>query len=151
MTKRSADRRSPFAGNREQGSKWIRKEKRLAIYERDGWRCVWCRCDVIDGASMQKGFEYNPNGVRASELATLDHFLGRARGGSNDAANLLTCCASCNAEREDRSALEWATLISCGEMFEIADEVHRHRAEILERALTQLDKPLAKRAKGRAA
>jgi 5-methylcytosine-specific restriction endonuclease McrA len=136
--RRSAARRSPFAGNAGQGSKWIRKEKRLAIYERDGWRCVWCCAAVLDGPSLGAA----PAGTTA-RLATLDHFLTRARGGGNEASNLVTCCASCNAERENRSALEWAALLE-----------QRHGAglaELLDRVITRLDTPLAKRAKGRAA
>jgi 5-methylcytosine-specific restriction endonuclease McrA len=67
------------------GSKWIRPIKRVRIYARDKWRCLWC-------------------GTRTAEL-TLDHFLSRSAGGTNDATNLVTACFECNSRR--RPALEF--------------------------------------------
>lgn len=66
------------------GSKWIRPEKRLAIYIRDGWDCVYCRTVFPLGRDL-----------------TLDHIVPRSLGGGNDAANLVTCCLSCNSSRQD--------------------------------------------------
>jgi len=66
------------------GSKWIRPEKRLAIYVRDGFDCVYCRGVFPLGTDL-----------------TLDHITPRSRGGSNDASNLVTCCFSCNSARQD--------------------------------------------------
>ena len=60
------------------GMNWLRKERRLAIYMRDGFACVYC------GAG--------------NEL-TLDHLIPYERGGSHDSENLATCCKSCNASR----------------------------------------------------
>jgi hypothetical protein len=85
----ACNRRSPTAGNRNHGSNWIRKSKRLRIYARDGWRC-WC-C-----------------GTDAREELTLDHIVARARGGTNHETNLITACYSCNTGKGDRSAVEWA-------------------------------------------
>jgi 5-methylcytosine-specific restriction endonuclease McrA len=76
-------------GNRGNGGHWIRTEKRHRIYERDGWRCVWCTCDV-------------------RMWACLDHVLPRERGGSNHESNLVTSCVSCNAARGTRSAVDFA-------------------------------------------
>jgi 5-methylcytosine-specific restriction endonuclease McrA len=81
-------------GNFGRGGKWIRTAKRKRIYERDGWRCVWCLCDVRSGD--------------ATNTACLDHVLPRASGGSNHESNLVTACFSCNAERGDLSAIEFA-------------------------------------------
>lgn len=99
-----AGRRGALAGNREQGSNWIRRAKRLRIYQRDGWRCVWCRAKVAAGT--------DPDRVRLHRaLATLDHMLPRNRGGNNAASNLLTCCAACNAARGEMPALAFAALL----------------------------------------
>lgn len=57
---------------------WIRKEKRQAIYGRDGYACVYC-------------------GTR--KRLSLDHIKPRSKGGSNEASNLLTACCRCNIER----------------------------------------------------
>ena len=65
-----------------QGMKWIRNEKRLAIYLRDGLACVYCAESVEDGATL-----------------TLDHLKTHFRGGSNEAGNLVTACKRCNSSR----------------------------------------------------
>jgi len=71
-------RRSP--GKRS--SAWIRPEKRWAIYERDGFRCVWC-------------------GQEPDQL-TLDHlFHRRHRCRDNEARRLVTSCVHCNLSRKD--------------------------------------------------
>lgn len=80
--------RGLMAGNRGQGSKWIAKKRRQAIYARDGRRCVWCR--------------------KQPEQLTLDHVQPRSLGGSNATHNLVTCCMGCNRERGDRSLLAFA-------------------------------------------
>jgi 5-methylcytosine-specific restriction endonuclease McrA len=64
------------------GMNWIRKEKRLAIYLRDGMRCVYCG-----------------TGVGKCQL-TLDHLDLE---GTNDATNLVTACKGCNAARLDKN------------------------------------------------
>lgn len=70
---------------RTQGMNWIRKEKRLAIYLRDGLACVYCGSSVENGAQL-----------------SLDHLTPYSLGGSNDAANLVTCCSKCNSSRGNR-------------------------------------------------
>jgi len=74
-----------------QGSKWIRKDKRLAIYLRDGMACAYCG----------KGVEESGNHL------TLDHLLPCAAGGGNHEGNLVTCCLSCNSRRQDTPLNVW--------------------------------------------
>jgi len=69
-----------------QGMNWIRQEKRLAIYIRDGLACVYC------GDSVE-------NGVKLS----LDHLKPASKGGNNHETNLVTCCDRCNVSRGVRS------------------------------------------------
>jgi hypothetical protein len=52
--------------------------KRNEIFERDGYRCVYC------GAQLP-----------AEEL-TLDHVQPRVRGGDRSEGNLVTACRACN-------------------------------------------------------
>lgn len=73
------------------GMNWIRQDKRLAIYLRDGLACCWCGASVEDGATM-----------------TLDHATPHAKGGSNRAANLFTSCRRCNSARGDRPVATFA-------------------------------------------
>ncbi len=59
------------------GMNWIRQEKRLALYMRDGFACAYCG-----------------RGVESAEMIlTLDHVEHM---GSNDASNLVTACFDCN-------------------------------------------------------
>lgn len=68
--------------------RWIRPAKRLAIYLRDGFRCLLCDRD-LHGA--------DPRDI------TLDHVVPRCRGGGNGEGNVYTCCLSCNSSRADKS------------------------------------------------
>lgn len=72
------------------GSKWIRKERRRAIYERDDWCCLYCERDLRDA------YEDDPHAV------TLDHLVPRDEDGSNRNDNLVTACLSCNSARQSR-------------------------------------------------
>lgn len=65
-------------------SGWIRRDKRLAIYIRDGERCVYCGSAPLEGTQG---------------ALTLDHILPRHLGGTNAPDNLLTSCRQCNCAR----------------------------------------------------
>lgn len=69
------------------GSNWIRRKRRLALYKRDGHRCVYCTV--------------------APHVLTLDHLRARADGGDNTDGNLVTCCHSCNSSRGALSLGAW--------------------------------------------
>lgn len=58
------------------GMNWIRQEKRLAIYMRDHFACLYCG-----------------KGVEEEIVLTLDHVVHRD---GNDASNLVTACLECN-------------------------------------------------------
>ena len=91
------------AGNKGQGSKWISKTRRRKIYERDGWRCVWCLvrvCDVSD-CMLCAG-------------ATLDHIVPRSEGGSHATNNLITCCMGCNRLRGSTPWFDFALVLARG-------------------------------------
>lgn len=77
------------------GMNWIRQDKRLAIYIRDGFACMWCGESVEDGACL-----------------TLDHVRPHSKGGSNDESNLVTCCERCNKRRQDRLPLRFARIVA---------------------------------------
>ncbi len=98
------------------GTKWIRPEKRIRIYARDGWRCLWCRKHASEDVQL-----------------TLDHFLARAAGGKNDAENLITACYGCNSSRRHQPALSYAHEI--GSLF-------RDAASVLDDILDALERPL---------
>jgi 5-methylcytosine-specific restriction endonuclease McrA len=70
------------------GSKWIQPKKRLAIYERDDFTCLYC------GLELTGCFE---------KFRTLDHLLSQELGGGNGAKNLVTCCFACNSQKGKKS------------------------------------------------
>lgn len=78
-----------------QGSKWIRPVKRLAIYARDGFACVYC------GSAMESGARL-----------TLDHVVPCLLGGNNEATNLVTACLACNSAKQARSVTEFAMILA---------------------------------------
>lgn len=71
--------------------KWLTHSKRLAIYLRDGLRCLWCGCGVEHGATL-----------------ALDHVRPHTKGGSNHERNLITSCVPCNRRRQNKTAREFA-------------------------------------------
>ena len=73
------------------GGRWIEPRQRVAIYERDGWRCHLCN-ELVDPCA-------DPN---SKWYPTLDHLEPRSRGGSDDALNLRIAHRYCNAVRQDR-------------------------------------------------
>ena len=77
--------------NGNQGSKWCRRDLRMAVYLRDAMACMWCGSHLADGAQL-----------------TLDHLVPRSKGGTHDPDNLVTCCFKCNAVRADRPAEQFA-------------------------------------------
>lgn len=132
--------RGAHSGNAGNGSKWIRREKRLRIYARDHWRCVWCEALVIDGTTMREALQ---RGAQPSErLATLDHFLPRGKGGDNSAGNLLTACMQCNESRGDKPTLIWANELAAASSCRTLVQVAHARTQILERCLRALAAPL---------
>ena len=78
-----------------QGMNWIRQEKRMAIYLRDGCQCAWC------GKTVEQGVQL-----------TLDHIVAHSRGGSNAETNLVTACMDCNRSRCARSAAKFSGIIA---------------------------------------
>ena len=80
---------------RTQGMNWIAKNTRLAIYLRDGMACAYCAATIEDGAQL-----------------TLDHVKCYSKGGSNDPANLVTCCSKCNSSRGARSLSVFADAVA---------------------------------------
>ena len=72
---------------------WIRADKRLAIYLRDRFTCLYCCRDLHDA---------DPADI------TLDHVRCRADGGDNSELNLITACRACNCSRQDKPLSRFA-------------------------------------------
>lgn len=82
-------------GAKYQGSKWITRERRLALYLRDGLACAYCGSGLEHGAML-----------------TLDHLIPHSQGGSNQSRNLVTACRTCNSARGERSLEEFSAKVA---------------------------------------
>jgi len=79
--------------NHQPTGQWIRADKRLAIYLRDRFLCLYCCRDLHDA---------DPADI------TLDHVHCQANGGGNDEGNLVTACRACNCSRQDKPLTRFA-------------------------------------------
>ena len=80
-------------GKHQAEGQWIRTDKRLAIYLRDRFTCLYCCQDL--------------HGAEASDI-TLDHVRCQSDGGGNGEDNLVTACRSCNCSRQDKPLARFA-------------------------------------------
>ncbi len=64
------------------GRKQISPALRAAILERDGYRCVWCGREAVDGVKLE-----------------IDHITPVSEGGLTEEDNLRTLCFECNRGR----------------------------------------------------
>lgn len=76
------------------GGKWIKPTRRLAIYLRDRFTCIYCLADLHDA---------DPRDL------TLDHLVCGHRAGNHGSANLVTACRSCNSARRDLPLARFAS------------------------------------------
>jgi 5-methylcytosine-specific restriction endonuclease McrA len=67
------------------GSTRAWRKVRAVVLERDGYCCVYC----------------------GGEATTADHIQPVNRGGTDDEANLVAACATCNGSKGDLTPAEW--------------------------------------------
>jgi len=95
------------------GMHWIRDEKRLALYMRDSFACLYCGAGVEDEGVM----------------LSLDHV--RHRGG-NHHTNLVTACMDCNG------AKGWKSLNTFLKRLPAAEKVRARVERALEKPIGEL-------------
>lgn len=89
------------------GTCWIRPEKRLAIYLRDCFTCLYCGRDLHDATPTE---------------LSLDHLTPQSQGGSHHESNLVTACFTCNSRRQDRP---WTNFAPAGAHQRIRNAIRR--------------------------
>lgn len=107
---------------KNQGSKWIRRSTRLAIYSRDDFACVYCGRGA-ENAGVELG---------------LDHVRPRELGGSNKPRNLVTCCSACNEDKDTKPLRQFLAQLWFThdvDPAELRAKVRRHTRRKLDRAL----------------
>ena len=77
---------------------WIRTNRRLAIYIRDGFRCLACYKDLRDAKPADVTLDHL---LSKSEHAGLDEETREAFGSVHANHNIVTSCRSCNSTRRD--------------------------------------------------
>jgi 5-methylcytosine-specific restriction endonuclease McrA len=73
--------------------RWIRPEKRLAIYLRDKFACTYCGRDLHNAPAGD---------------VHLDHVVAKSDGGTNHETNLVTACRTCNCSRQSKNVADFA-------------------------------------------
>ena len=97
-----------------------RRERMDQILERDGFQCVWCRCE-IDAFS-----------------ATTDHVIPRIKGGPSWIENEVAACRRCNKQRGHKKPLDW--LQECEEV-----KGWQPNKAVIARCLKSLDQAIQKK------
>jgi HNH endonuclease len=80
------------------GHHWIRDDKRLAIYLRDGLACAYCQTTALPAD------------------ACVEHVYAFERGGSNHQSNLVTCCQRCNTRKGMKPLRRFARIVGAEEV-----------------------------------
>lgn len=81
-------------------------------YARDGWRCRFCNCRVVQSEARDRLRALLPGAIKWGKhegyhgafyalMATPDHVVPHAVGGTNDIENIVTTCWPCNFAKED--------------------------------------------------
>jgi 5-methylcytosine-specific restriction endonuclease McrA len=95
--------------------------KRERIFERDGYRCVYC------------------GEVFPSEELTLDHVQPRLRGGDRSEGNLVTACGGCNVLKGHRRLSDFllSEPLARDTFFRLAKHVWARHLRALEEEMTR--------------
>lgn len=80
-------------------------DKVRAIGNRDGWNCHWCKMELTTEKNER---------TRKTNMATLDHKIPQADGGSNHIDNLLLSCKNCNHRRGCLTYEEYKAVVNLG-------------------------------------
>ena len=79
-------------------SAWITRERRLAIYIRDGFTCLACHRDLRTAKPADVTLDHL---LSKSEYAGLDERTRQEFGSVHASHNIVTTCRSCNSARRD--------------------------------------------------
>lgn len=90
------------------GMDWIRLHKRMAIYARDDFDCVWCRL-VFPTPELGYGLQ-------------LDHLEDPH---DHRPVNLVTSCQSGNSSRQDTPLEQWLRQLDGGAWARVAERLRR--------------------------
>lgn len=71
----------------------VPRERKLAVWRRDKWACRYCGCAVVKAVDHRSHHD---------RVATVDHIVPLAKGGTSAKSNLVTACRRCNNDKGDQ-------------------------------------------------
>jgi 5-methylcytosine-specific restriction endonuclease McrA len=83
----------------------------VCIFERDGWRCVYCGtvlvqarkgCQLVWKYRSYLFYDDGSGRLRCRQQATRDHVRERGQGGVKGSQNIVACCGICNRTKSAR-------------------------------------------------
>jgi hypothetical protein len=85
------------------------------LTKQQGGKCCYCGVKVIDGSqSLTKFLGGSKSDYNDKAVASLEHKLPKAMGGTDDASNLAVSCRGCNIEKRDKFTHEEFTRKKAG-------------------------------------
>jgi 5-methylcytosine-specific restriction endonuclease McrA len=93
----------------------LSRTKRRYIRERDGMRCRYCSCmtHLPQGRSDPDRF-----------TCTIDHWLPKALGGTDDESNLVIACRGCNTAKGNQHPLYFIMGLRIAAYSDMLDNAH---------------------------
>ena len=78
-------------------------EEYAIAYQRLGGYCTYCRCELTPN---YEGYDEEDHNIE------IDHIIPEKRGGTDDINNLQAICWQCNAQKHDKTDVEFRHLIA---------------------------------------
>lgn len=86
-------------------SAFITRERRDAIKARDGYKCIWCQCDIAELPAMQQTLDHL---VTLEEYEHLPEEIKIWFGSKHKTSNLVSSCKPCNSKRKNEDFCSYA-------------------------------------------
>ena len=91
-------------------SGWILDDKRVAIYIRGGFQCVYCQYKIGEMRTYMSGGTMVTKALRLN----IDHVKAVEEGGTNHESNLVVACSWCNSSKNDRPLKQFLSELETG-------------------------------------
>lgn len=96
-----------LSDHQPKSSAWLRPERRLALYIRDGFRCLACHQDLREAKPADVTLDHL---LSKSEYDALSEETREEFGSVHASHNLVTMCRSCNSARKDTPWTQWYSI-----------------------------------------